>query len=87
MFTTEIKQFTSRLDNLESLIGELSEKVLNCHLDLSRGINEILRTFKQNSSMFETCAKAFVQMRDACECLRDDLSAATGNMVDQSFRD
>ena len=92
MFTTEINEFTSRLDHLESLLAEINEKVLNSHLDLSRGINEILKTFQsqsvyQQNKMFEACAKGFVQVRDACECLREELSAATGNMIDQSFRD
>ena len=94
MFATEIQSFVQRFDRLESLILEVTDKVLNSHVDAIRGINAILKTFndqsdayKQNIKMFDACAKGFRQVRDACECLREELSSVAGTMIDQSFTD
>ena len=43
--------------------------------------------FKQAEKMFKACHVAFVQVRDACHCLREELSEAAGTMVTESWLD
>ena len=94
MFTSEINSFHERFDKLETMLVLVTDKVLNSHMDTMKGVNKILETFgiqseayKQNAKMFEACAKGFRQVRDACECLREELSEAAGTLVQQSYDD
>ena len=41
----------------------------------------------QSEKMFKACHEAFVQVRDACHCLREELSEATGQIVNESWLD
>ena len=43
--------------------------------------------FKKSEKMFKACHIAFVQVRDACHCLREELSEAAGTMVTESWLD
>ena len=94
MFATELASFHERFDKLETMLVLITDKVLNSHMDLMQGVNQILKTFsaqseayKQNAKMFDACAKGFRQVRDACECLRDELSTAAGTLIQQSYDD
>ena len=43
--------------------------------------------FVKSEKMFKACHEAFVQVRDACHCLREELSEATGQIVNESWPD
>jgi len=94
MFTDEIEKFNERFEAIEKMIVVLTGKVMETHLDTMSGINAVLKTFvsqsdayEQSMKMFDICAKAFKQVRDACECLREELSEASGTLVEQSYID
>ena len=94
MFTEEITKFQNRFDRLEQMLVMITDKILDTHMDTMKGVNAILETFssqsqayQQSSKMFEACAKGFRQVRDACECLREELSEAAGTLVQQSYLD
>ena len=42
---------------------------------------------KKSWKQFEACSKGFQQVREACECLRNELSEAAGTMVDRSWEE
>ena len=94
MFTYKIEKFNKRFEAIEQMIVVLTSKVMDTHLDTMSGINAVLKTFAsqsdayaQSMSMFEVCAKAFKQVKDACETLREELSEATGTIVDSTYND
>ena len=94
MFLEEIAGFNKRFDRLEEMLVTIVDKILDTQMDVMKGINEVLKTFSsqteaytQNLAMFDACAKGFRQVRDACECLRDELSEASGTLVQQSWND
>ena len=37
--------------------------------------------------MLTVCHTAFQQVRDACQCLRDELATATGNIVTEPWEE
>ena len=41
--------------------------------------------FKQSEKMFKACHTAFVQVREACTCLREELGEATGQIIQDSW--
>jgi len=41
--------------------------------------------FKQSEKMFKACHTAFVQVREACTCLREELGEATGQIILDSW--
>ena len=94
MFSGEIEKFNKRFETIERMLVILTGKVLDNHLSTMEGINEVLRTFagqsdayQQSVKMFGCCAEAFAQVREACECLRDELSEASGVLVESTYND
>ena len=43
--------------------------------------------FVKSEKMFKACHEAFVQVRDACHCLREELSEASGTIIEQTWPD
>ena len=43
--------------------------------------------FVKAEKMFKACHTAFEQVRDACTCLREELSEATGQITQDSWND
>ena len=91
-FGDEIEKFTKRFETLERMLVVLTEKVLDNHLATMKGINAVMKTFvsqsdayQQSVKMFDVCARAFQQVREACECLREDLSEASGTLVEHTY--
>ena len=41
--------------------------------------------FKQSEKMFKACHTAFVQVREACTCLREELGEATGQIIQDTW--
>ena len=94
MFLDEIAGFNKRFDRIEEMLVTIVDKILDTQMDVMKGINEVLKTFTsqteaytQNVAMFDACAKGFRQVRDACECLRDELSEASGTIIESTYND
>ena len=92
--TGEIEKFNKKFETLEQMIIVLTRKVVDSHLDNMEGINAVLKTFaaqsdgyQQSMKMFDICAKAFKQVREACECLREELSEASGTLIESTYND
>ena len=88
MFTPQIVKFENQLETLSSKIQELGRALLtvNGKLDVIAGVLKANAEWQKKSwSQFEACSKGFVQVRDACECLRDELSSAAGTLISQSW--
>jgi len=94
MFLDEIAGFNKRFDRIEEMLVTIVDKILDTQMDVMKGINEVLKTFTsqteaytQNLAMFDACAKGFRQVRDACECLRDELAEASGTIIESTYND
>ena len=90
MFTPQIVKFENQLEALASKIQELGRALLsvNGKLDVIAGVIKANAEWQKKSwSQFEACAKGFRQVRDACECLREELSSAAGTMIDRSWEE
>ena len=88
MFTPQIVKFENSLESLSRKVQELGRALLtvNGKLDVIAGVLRTNAEWQKKSwSQFEACAKGFVQVRDACECLRDELSSAAGTLISQSW--
>lgn len=90
MFTVQITKFEKTLFELGRQITKLQAHVEGIDAKLGsvlkflfEGREERLKSWKQ----FEACAKGFRQTRDACECLRQELSDAAGTMIENSWND
>ncbi len=90
MFTVQITKFEKTLFELGRQITKLQAHVEGIDAKLGsvlkflfEGRKERLKSWKQ----FEACAKGFRQTRDACECLRQELSDAAGTMIENSWND
>ena len=63
----------------------------DCHEDILKQIldkvmcNEL--TVKQTDKKFESCAKAFYQVREACTCLSEQLDSSAGTITDSTWND
>ena len=90
MFTIQITKFEKTLFDLGQQITQLKAYVTDLDTKLGSVLKfllevrqERLKSWKQ----FEACAKGFRQTRDACECLRQELSDAAGTMIENSWND
>ena len=90
MFTPQILKFEKKLAAMEGQIAELKGILGNVVLSLKE-ITGVIRHNdkwqKKSWLQFEACSKGFQQVREACECLREELSSAAGTMVDRSWEE
>ena len=88
MFTPQIVKFEKALEHMDGNIVELGRalNVVNTKLDVIAGVLKANAEWQKKSwSQFEACAKGFRQVREACECLREELSSAAGTMISRSW--
>ena len=90
MFTPQIVKFETKLSALDQKLTGLHEVMHG----MAKKLDQLTRVFRNNAdwqkkswSQFEACAKGFRQVRDACECLREELSSAAGTMISNSWDD
>ena len=88
MFTVQIVKFEKTLFDLSRQLERVNQNVqtLNSKVDgltqfLLKTQDDKVKSWKQ----FEACAKGFAQIKEACECLREELAAAAGTMIDNSW--
>ncbi len=63
----------------------LMKKNQDVFLHIMKKAQEDTDQFKQSEKMFKACHTAFVQVREACTCLREELGEATGSMIQDSW--
>ena len=63
----------------------LMKKNQDVFLHIMRKAQEDTDQFKQSEKMFKACHTAFVQVREACTCLREELGEATGSIIQDSW--
>ena len=90
MFTPQILKFEKKLAAMEGQIAELKGILGNVVLSLKEITGAIRHSAdyqKKSWDMFGACSKGFQQVREACECLREELSSAAGTMIDRSWEE
>ena len=90
MFTPQILKFETKLTVLDQKLTGLHE-VMHA---MAKKLDQLTRVFRNNAEwqkkswkQFEACSKGFQQVREACECLRNELSEAAGTMCDRSWEE
>ena len=90
MFTVQIVKFEKSLELLAEAVSQLHAHVaqIEAKVDtLSRAVLHSLGHAERSWKQFEACAKGFGQVKEACECLRDELSEAAGTICDRTWDD
>ena len=90
MFTPQIVKFEKKLGDLETQLSEMKAMLAAVvgKLDALSGVFRHNAEWQKKSwRQFEACSKGFQQVREACECLRNELSEAAGTMVDRSWEE
>lgn len=88
MFTEVIVEFNKRLDTLQAGLDHLVHLVMELFNQLEDHKTLVKRVdgkADDAARKFAACAKGFRQTRDACELLRDELSTASGTMIENSW--
>ena len=83
MFTELIVKFDKRLDDIMAVLGALVVRVE----DLFHQLEDHKTLVKRSNVHLKACANAFYQTREACEWLREELSAASGNLTQGTWLD
>ena len=83
LFLAEIEKFTNLLKVLQESVDTLLSKVES--LDTRLGAVE--KAVNVTHKKFEACADGFYQIREACMCLREELSEASGTIVQSTWAD
>ena len=90
MFTPQIVKFENKLASLQTQLDEMKAMLHGVvgKLDALTGVMKHNAEWQKKSWLqFEACSKGFQQVREACECLREELSSAAGTMVDRSWEE
>ena len=90
MFTVQITKFERTLQQLAEAISKLHEHValVESKVDtLAEAVQHSLGHAERSWKQFEACAKGFGQVKNACECLREELSEAAGTICDRTWDD
>ena len=88
MFSEVIVKFDKRLDEVVVGLNRITELVMELFNQLEDQ-KTLVKTCNakadETAKKFGACAKGFYQIRDACELLRDELSTASGTLIEQSW--
>ena len=80
--TLELNNKTIELMRKEQALMKKNQDVF---LHIMRKAQKDTDQFKQSEKMFKACHTAFVQVREACTCLREELGEATGQIVHDTW--
>ena len=74
-------------ENIEIMRNEqaLMKKNQDVFLHIMKKAQKDTDQFKQSEKMFKACHTAFVQVREACTCLREELGEATGQIIQDTW--
>ena len=92
--TQIIQTFETFLTKIQKTLDESVRQAKENHLyimeklwDIEQRTTNHTDLLKANEKMFKACHIGFVQVRDACHCLREELGDAAGTMVMNSWAD
>ena len=83
----------NRSEMMADSIADMNRKldVLQKHqvvfFHIMKKAQEAADKFRESEKMLAVCHTAFTQVRDACQCLRDELATATGNIVTEPWEE
>ena len=81
-------KFDKRLDEVVTGLNRITELVMELFNQLEDQ-KTLVKTCNskadETAKKFGACANGFYQIRDACELLRDELSTASGTMIEHSW--
>ena len=75
-FQPLVNKFEKSLDSIEAILKTLAAKV-----------ESLERKIGKNEKQFEACARGFFQVREACTTLREELSEASGTLIQSTYND
>ena len=75
-FRSLLRGVINRQNTLQETMDQILEKVM---------CNEL--TVKQTEKKFDSCAKGFYQVRDACTCLVEKFDEISGTITEQTWLD
>jgi len=81
LFGNQIEEFRANLKTLQKSV----DVALNILDKLSEKVTNMEKQLKETDTKFEACATGFYQTRDACTCLREELSEARGTLIDSTY--
>ena len=81
LFGSQISEFRGMLKTLQESV----DTVLTVLDKLKERVDAIEKTLAVTDKKFEACASGFCQTRDACTCLREELSEARGTIIDATY--
>ena len=81
---TQLEKTNEKLDRIQK-DQALFKKNQDVFFHIMKKAHKDSDQFVKAEKMFKACHVAFVQVRDACHCLREELSEATGQIVTESW--
>ena len=83
MFSGEIRRFEKLLKTLQRSVDRATEKIDK----LETKVDTLVGKFGEHDKKFKACADGFYQVKQACECLREELSEASGTLIEATYND
>ena len=68
---------------LRDIIGK-QEVIMTKLYEIEEKTEKNRNVFKETEDMFKACHMGFLQVKEACTCLREELSEHAGNMIVES---
>ena len=83
LFGTQVVEFRGMLKTLQKSV----DTVLTVLDKLTERVDAMEKSLAVTDKKFEACAVGFSQTRDACTCLREELSEARGTIIESTWPD
>ena len=83
LLSGEIRRFETLLKVIQRSVDRATDKIDN----LETKVDKLVKKFSEHDHKFEACAKGFYQVKEACECLREELSEASGTLIEATYND
>jgi len=86
-FWTEFENIKHSLDYIKDIVEVQNEKILSIQKTLICLQGQVELQQEKELCLARACEKGFVQVRDACHVLREDISEASGTLVAETWND
>ena len=83
LFGTQVAEFRGMLKTLQESV----DTVLTVLDKLKERVDAMEKSLAATDIKFEAYAEGFYQTRDACTCLREELSEARGTIIESTYND
>ena len=81
LFGNQVKEFRARIETLQKSV----DTALTILDKIAENIEKLEKQVKCTDKKFEACAGGFRQTRDACTLLREELSEASGTIIESTY--